>query len=249
VWVIIIFMDQEPEKLSESLMHSVVNDYSSEALIDLGESFLDDAADSLVKSDALTKIPILGALVGLTKGALVFRDRRYANKLLGFLAETSKASEDDKRKYRKKLDKNPEECHKAGEVILDIIDKITSTEKAVMVGKLFRAFMHEDNMTTAQLIYLCEIIERAYLQDLQSLQKSEVHNDVNLENIGVKKPLRSEDIDQLIGEALKHYEEQQDRNMQLASRGISPATPKYPRLTNSGLTEEGYNLQRILRTY
>lgn len=148
-------MQDEPEKASESLMHSVVNDYSSSALVDLSETVLDAATDSLIKSDALTKIPVLGLLVGLTKGVIVFRDRRYASKILSFLAETAKASQQDKEKYRQKLDKDPDECKKAGEVILDIIDKITSTNKAIMIGKVFRAYMREDEMTTAQLVHLC----------------------------------------------------------------------------------------------
>lgn len=242
-------MTEEPEKLSESLMHSVINDYSASALIELSESLLDEATDSLVKSEVLTKIPVLGVLVGLTRGVFAFRDRRYASKILSFLAETSKASEDDKARYRKKLDKSPDEVRKAGETVLDIIDKITNAEKAVMMGKIFRAYMHEDDLTTEQLIYLCEIIERTYLQDLISLQKSEIHNDVNLESVGIKKPLRVEDVDKAIADALSEYDNTKERNTSLVSKSLSPVSFKVAKIPQSGLTDAGFNLTRILRSY
>lgn len=245
----------EPEGISDSLMHSVVNDYTSSALVELSETVLDTATESILKSDALTKIPVLGTLVGFTKGVLVFRDRRYASKILSFLAETAKASEEDKRKYREKLDKNPEECAKAGEVVLDIIDKITSAEKAIMIGKVFRAYMHEDNLTTEQLIYLCEIIERTYLQDLVSLQKSEVHNESNLESVGIRKPMRVEDINKAILEAVNQAVEEATSRAGVIKEAFTAeqiaASEKkaLAQVEKSGLTDEGHNLMRILRSY
>lgn len=238
---------KEPESISDSLMSSIVNDYSSSALMEMGESLLDGAAASLVDSDVLTKIPVLGTLIGFTKGVLTFRDRRYANKILGFLAETAKASKEDKQKYRKKLKEDPDEYTKAGEVILDIIDKITSTDKAVMIGKVFRVYMREDGITTAQLIYLCEIIERAYLQDLEKLRHGVMYNNANLESIGIKKPLNEDAVNELIQKAMKQADENREREFSSVRRGMSAPIPVYPAMNELGLTPEGFELIRILR--
>jgi hypothetical protein len=242
-------MEERDESLPESLMHSAANDFAAGALVDAGESLLDTATQSVTDSDVLIKVPILGILAAMTKGFFSFKDRRYANKLLNFLAETSRASEEDKRRYREKLDSDPEESKRAGETILDITDKITSNEKAVMIGKVFRAYMHEDAMTLAQVIYLSEIIERAYLQDLVSIQRSELHNEANLENIGLKKTLRTADVWNLIDESLQKFQKQQDSDARLAMRGISTSRLQLPALQEPGWTDAGLELVRILRSY
>lgn len=236
---------EEPESLSESLVHSVANDYTKEVLTELGNSVFEDVTQALTHSELPTKIPVLGVFMAGAKGIMTYRDRRFANKLLGFLSETTKASEADKTKYREKLDKDPKEVNKAGAIILDLIDKITSIEKAKMIGKVFRAYMHEDNITTEQLIYLCEIIERTYLQDLVSLEKSEFTNDSNLESVGIRKPIRVEDINR----ALKAFGMDIENKIPTVKEGILQMTNDKAEVEQSGLTDAGYKLQRILRSY
>lgn len=235
---------KKPEKLSESLMHAAANDQSADVLLDLSETVLDDVTGSVIENEAVTKIPFLGAFVAVAKGFVSFRDRRYVSKILSFMSETSKATEQDRQKYLAKLEANPKESNKAGETILDIIDKLTSQEKAIMIGKVFRAYMREDEMTVTQLIYLCEIIERTYLQDLVSIQKSEIHNDVNLESVGIKKPLRTEDVNNAVEAAMARLM----KKMPIVHETTIDAD-KEPVIQESGLTDAGYHLQRILRSY
>lgn len=242
-------INQEPESLSQSLMRSVANDYMSSSLIEFGESLLDDATDSVLNSDIATKIPVIGTFVAIGKGILNFRDRRYASKLVNFLAVTSKASWEDKEKYRNKLDARPSECNKAGETLLDILEKITSIEKAGMVGKVFLAFMHEDAMTTDHVITLSEMIEKAYLSDLLALSKiSEISigqwDDTHLESVGIKKPMRVEDVNKAINAAMARMLKQ----MPVIREGPINDTEE-PQVIESGFTEMGDILIRILRTY
>lgn len=239
-------MIERPQKVANSLMHSIVNSYSSDDLIQMSETMLDSTGDSLLKSDMLTKIPVLGILAAFAKGVLTFRDLRYVSKLLSFLSETSKASDVDRSQYQKKLDNNPKESQKAGSTILDIVDKFTSTEKAIMAGKVMRAFMHEVSMGFDQIVYLCEIIDRAHLDDLISLEKNDIHNDSNLEAVGIKKPMRVEDINIAIKAAM----DSALSKIPILKEGQEyPTGIRNPTVTESGLTEEGANLQRILRNY
>ncbi|OGY23549.1 MAG: hypothetical protein A2Y57_01680 [Candidatus Woykebacteria bacterium RBG_13_40_7b] len=234
---------EKPEKLSESLISSVINESTSDALVDLSESVVDGAIESILESDTLVKVPVVGFIVGFTKGVLSFRDRMYVSKILSFLSETAKASEEDKRKYQEKLDKDPKECRKAGYVLLDLIDKVTSNEKAVMIGKVFRAFMRED-FTPDKMMHLCEIIERTYLQDLKSLSNPNARkNASNLESVGIKKPIRHEEINQAIETAVEKAK---------MSSGIHDKYDLMRLNTNvkeSGLTPEGDELRRILANY
>src|SRR5258705_4971404 len=100
-------MQDKPENLPDSLMHSVVNSYAADALMDFSESMFDDLTDAVIDSGIVTDIPVIKSIVGLGKASINFRDRRYLSKLVCFLSETAKASSEDKAKYREKLDKNP----------------------------------------------------------------------------------------------------------------------------------------------
>jgi hypothetical protein len=238
-------MDVKPENIPESLMRSVINDSDTDVLFSLSDTIITDSVEAIKDSDVLSHLPITREIIGLIKVGFAYRDRRYLSKLLSFLGETSKMSEEDKDRYTRKLDEDPKKAQEAGETILDIIDKVTSREKAIMVGKLVRAYGHEAALTYDMLMRMCEIIERAYLQDLQGLQIGEGYNASNLESVGIIKPIRHEDIEKVIQAALKtaKYE-----GITIKDPGTNPPPPE-PKIDRSGLTEEGSNLQRILREY
>ena len=234
-------MTLEQENLSDILMQSVVNDATTAALIEFGESVFDDA---VIQSEILTKVPVISTIVGLTKGVLNIRDRLYIKKLVGFLSETSKATKVEREAYSRKIEEDLGEANRAGEAILVLIEKVTSVEKAVMIGKVFRAFMKENDKSFAQLLYLSEIIERAYLQDLVSLRDSEIHNESNLEAVGIRKPIRHEDINIMF----KGFVDQLKERTKLITDSDNPGIPD-PEIQISGFTDAGYNLIRILRSY
>src|SRR5438270_152173 len=138
-----IVVDVKPENIPESLMHSVINDSNTEVLFSLSDTIITDSIEAIKNSDVLSHIPITKEIMGLIKVGFAYRDRRYVSKLLSFLAETSKMSQEDREQYTRKLDEDPKKAREAGETILDIIDKLTTREKAIMVGKLVRAYGHE----------------------------------------------------------------------------------------------------------
>jgi len=238
-------MDEEPENIPESLMRSVVNDYDTDVLFSLSDSIIRDSVDAIKDSDLLSEIPITREIIGLVKVGFAYQQRRSISKLLSFLAESSKMSKEDKERYLRKLDENPKNAKQAGEIILDIIDKVTSTEKAIMVGKVVRAYGHEEAITYELMMHMCEIIERAYLQDLQCLPRGEGYNASNLESVGIIKPIRHEDIEKIVKAAIEAGEY---ASIPIKD-GITPAPAREPKLDRSGFTEEGSNLQRILRDY
>jgi hypothetical protein len=238
-------MDEKPENIPESLMRSVVNDEDTEALFNLSDSLLTNSVDVIKDSDVLSHLPITKEILGLIKVGFAYRDRRYLSKLLSFLAETSKMSDEDRAEYTRKLDEDPKKARETGEAILDIIDKVTSREKAIMVGKLVRAYGHENELSRDMLMRMCEMVERAYLQDLQALQQGQGYNEANLESVGIIKPIRHEDINKVVMAAL---ESAKYNNIAIKDPATNPA-PAEPEIDHSGLTEEGSNLQRILKGY
>lgn len=230
-----------PEGLPSSLLQSVTQDGASEALINLGELALDDISADLLHNEALSKVPVVGIAVGLAKGALGVRDRLYVRRLLSFLSETSKASDRERQQYAQKIADNPKENKRASEAVLEILDRLTSAEKAKMVGKVFRAYMVKGDMSVSQLQLLCEMIDKAYLQDLLMLQARQHPNYYNLVNVGIMNAVPAEQI-------MKHVQEANDREFSMVNRGMSP--PSLPSLTqNAGFTENGKRLADTLRNY
>lgn len=114
-----------------------------------------------------------------------------------------------------------------------------------MVGKLVRAYGHESSLTYDTLMRMCEMIERTYLQDLQGLQRGEGYDASSLESVGIIKPIRHEDIEKIVQAAL---ESAKYEGILIKDPATNPPPPE-PKIDRSGLTEEGSNLQRILRDY
>jgi len=232
------------DEMSDELLKSV----SSPALKNLAEDYAEMGIDTFLDNPALKELPIVKSVIGSAKGIIAYRDRRYLKKVFNFLFQVDKSSEEDKTKFKQKMALDPEEVNKAGETVWEILDSISVNGKATMIGKIFQAYMAQ-KIDINQLTYLCEIIERAHIQDLISLERSEIQNDINLENIGIKKPLRTEDVNTLIEKAFKEAKESEARAARAGKLGMSLPVFKTPTLPDPNLTEAGYSLINILRSY
>jgi hypothetical protein len=140
-------------------------------------------------------------------------------------------SEEAKTKFRAKLETDPEEVKKTGEAVWEILDSISNSEKAPMIGKVYEAYMTEE-INGDQVLYLAEMIDKAYLFDLKSIEQNRVMNRINLINIGFYEPV--------------NYKKVIDDDLVATTRGMTPATVN---MQNTPHTKEGKLLQHILRDY
>ncbi len=238
-------MNEQPENVTSSLFYSISTTNQTDSLFSLSDSVITDSVEAIRESDLLSHFPITRQIVGLIKAGFSYRDRRFISKLLSFLGEASKMSQEEKDRFIHKLDMNPAKAQEAGEAILDMIDKITNKEKAVMIGKVIRAYGNEEDLTYELMLHMCEIIQRAYLSDLQYLVAGVGYNESNLESVGVIKPIRHEDIEAVVKQAVEAGEYAAIP----IKDGITPAPAREPKIVRSGLTEEGASLQRVLSSY
>lgn len=242
-------MTAKIEDLPRSLFHSFNNEYSREALVDMSESLLDSATQSILNNEVLVKLPVVGGLVAVGKGILDFRDRQFVSKLLRVLAETSNINPNKMNAFKEELNNKPHEARRAGAILLDLIDKSTGAQKAAMIGKIIRAKV-EENFSYEDLINLCEMVEKAYLSDLLAIARKEGGegprwNDVNLEGVGIKKPMRSEDVNDAIAASINMLQ----REMPTIREKPLRISLKKPHVYESGFTDMGATLQRILQDY
>ncbi len=217
----------------DSFIASIASDEVKSVALEYGELAIDGLlSNMLLDNEAITKIPFIGTVVGAAKGALGVRDYFYVRKVAKFLFQISSIPEPKREKYKQKIAENPEEISRVGITILEIIDKLNSDKKAIMVGKLFQAYL-DGSISTDQLVLLAEMVERAYLQDIESVVRSEVHNTENLIHVGIKNP--------------RDFLAILDRNSELANSGIGTGTSHMR--DDTGFTDAGYELMRILRSY
>ncbi len=220
-------MNNYSDDLIKSIGNGEVTKLAKEYVVESADSFIQE----LLKNEITKHVPVFKTIVGVSRGALAIRDHIYMKKIMMFLFQTDKVSAEVKAKFIAKLKSNPNEVSKAGEVIWEILDSISSSKKVPMVGKVFEAYMANE-INLSELIYLCEMIDKAYLHDLVSIEHDTIKNRDNLINIGYFEPI--------------DYKKVIDDDFALTSRGMS-GTPIKMQRTN--LTHEGGLLYAILRKY
>lgn len=229
------------DDLPSGLLESITSDSAIGSIEEMSESVIDSGVEVLTDPELVSKIPIIGIFVALGKGVVGIRDWLYARKILSFLRETSKSTDQERKSYALKITNNPKENRKASIVALEILEKITTTDKAAMVGKIFRAYMVEDDISIDQFQLMTEMIDKAYLSDLRAIAEGENFNYYNLANVGIMEAVSAEEI-------MEKMQETQDRDMGFKLRGMSASM--LPDLTKRALpTHVGGILIRILKEY
>lgn len=97
--------------------------------MEMSDSLLENATHAVLDNSVLEKIPIVGGIVAVGRGALDFRDRQFVSKLLRVLAETSNVSAIKREEFKEKLDYDIKLANKSGAILLDLIDKATGSER------------------------------------------------------------------------------------------------------------------------
>lgn len=123
-------------------------------------------ADVALQGDALASIPVVGTAVQLLKAVDTVRDRVMVAKMLRFVQGLEGLTNREIESMKAKL-KEPEQLEKIGSQLLLTLDKLTEVDKAFLLGKIFRAFVH-GRCDQEQLRRLVRAVDIAYLDDLVS---------------------------------------------------------------------------------
>jgi len=143
---------------------------------DRGEFLLLEAAlenaeavvDTLVDSEVLSSLPVVGTAVKMCQAFDHIRNRILAAKLYRLLDGLGELTEDEKQKWRKRVAESPEESRKVGETLLLVIDRMTDMDKPELLGILFLACL-DAVIDGEQFCRLARAVDVAYLPDIQRL--------------------------------------------------------------------------------
>ncbi|ALD21722.1 hypothetical protein AM218_11515 [Hymenobacter sp. DG25A] len=137
-------------------------------LTDITKDIVEAAFDSLTDDGMMKDIPVVNTIHSLYKIGTSIRERIFINMILKFLVELKDIPLEKRKEFADRLQEGSYR-DKAGEKIIVILDKLDDSDKASMIGKLFRAciqgkFIFED------FLRLSHIVNNSFLDDLRVLK-------------------------------------------------------------------------------
>ena len=154
------------QNIESSLVTTIVNSQ----IKDIGIDILEISLDSVLDEGVLKEIPIIGSLAKLYSVGSTIQGKIFEKKILKFLYETDKISDEKKAKFQAEIEQNPNYRNQIGEKLLIIIDKIDDNDKSTIIGKLFRKYIEEEiDLDVFQR--LASTIVNSFLPDLKILYK------------------------------------------------------------------------------
>jgi len=156
------------QNIESSLITTIVNSEAKEIAFDMVELSLDSVLDDGVLKD----IPVIGILAKLYSTGNTIQGKIFEKKIIKFLHETEKVKKSSKEKFNQKLESDPKYKKKVGEHLLVILDKLDNTEKASVLGRLFKVFM-EEIIDLDMFQRLASVIANGFLPDLKRLNNYE----------------------------------------------------------------------------
>lgn len=131
-----------------------------QAVLEGGEA----AAHALAKGDVLAEFPVIGSAFKVAKAIDSVRDRLLEAKILLFLEGVGNIDDAKRARMQERLS-DEKQSHQVGEQLLLTLDKLTSTEKAKLIGCVFNAFV-ESKIDVIRLRRLVQAIDVAFFDDI-----------------------------------------------------------------------------------
>lgn len=150
--------------IDKGLLKSIGNNSIKDLSIEAGEI----ALNSIVESDLIDSIPVLGILNKMYKSGVGISERIFAKKILMFLDELTNLSQKENDKFQNKFLEPGSERQKFGEKLVVLIDKLDDINKSKLIAKAFRLYLNEkiDKNTFFDLCYSIQAIKYHYLKEL-----------------------------------------------------------------------------------
>jgi hypothetical protein len=120
--------------------------------------------DSLLDSGLFKDIPVLSTMLSIGKTCGNIRDYFFAKKMLTFLQSISSLSENERQKLVDRLDADEKFGKYAGEQIIELLSRIDSERKAILVATALKLYTREE-IDFLQLQRINCAIDRFILDD------------------------------------------------------------------------------------
>lgn len=127
----------------------------------------------LMQGEFLSGFPVLSQAINFCNAVDSLRDRSLANKLARFVQNLSDITEEQKNRLKEKVNIGTEEAQKVGETLFFVLERVTDLDKPSLLAQIFLAYV-DGIISSEELRRLCQAIDTAFADDLQSLLAAEV---------------------------------------------------------------------------
>ena len=166
-------MAQDSKRGSE-----LVEVIKSDDVTDLFKEYGEIAIDSALESGTLESIPLLNTLVGIFKTVSSVHDRRFTEKLIRFISGFADPDDATRINMANRLNENDKFAGKAGDRLIEIIDRMESENKPEIAAAFLKAFAfeHIDFITLRRLMVALERIPSFEIDELDTFSKYDENN-------------------------------------------------------------------------
>lgn len=166
-------MAQDSKRGSE-----LVEVIKSDDVTDLFKEYGEIAIDSALESGTLESIPLLNTLVGIFKTVSSVHDRRFTEKLIRFISGFADSDDATRINMANRLNENDKFAGKAGDRLIEIIDRMESENKPEIAAAFLKAFAfeHIDFITLRRLMVALERIPSFEIDELDTFSKYDENN-------------------------------------------------------------------------
>lgn len=147
---------------------------AKDLLVPLKDAAMDYAElgiDAISNDGLLKEIPLIKSVSAFLALGNKIHDKHVERQLHRFLValNANKIPADKLEAHRQRFDDNPKQAEKELHLVLITLDRSTEEEKAVMYGKLYRAYLME-KIDYEYFSELVEVVNRLFLQDVDILR-------------------------------------------------------------------------------
>ncbi|EAO3892651.1 hypothetical protein HBY23_003947 [Salmonella enterica] len=164
----------QDSKRGSALVEVIKSDDVTDLFKDYGELVIDSA----LESGTLESIPLLNTLVGIFKTASSVHDRRFTEKLIRFISGFADLDDATRINMANRLNENDKFAGKAGDRLIEIIDRMESENKPEIAAAFLKAFAFEyiDFITLRRLMVALERIPSFEIDELDTFSKYDENN-------------------------------------------------------------------------
>jgi hypothetical protein len=127
-------------------------------------------ADSLIESELVKSVPVVGTVLKLISGSLDLRDRIFLAKVQRFIQEIETVSLEEKLKFIRSIESDEEQMRSVGEAALLVLDKLSDLTKAELLGFYFSCFL-SGHLDEYQFRRVAAGIDIAFIDDIHRFLK------------------------------------------------------------------------------
>ena len=138
--------------------------------------------DTLFKDGLLKDIPIVGSIIGAGKFVYNVADRNAIKQLVVFINEFNKCTINPNKleDHRLKIRKNPRNLEKELGRVMIILNRNIDAYKSIVEARFYSAYI-EAEISWEIFCELCDITERMFLSDINTLKSAYQNEGVTLE--------------------------------------------------------------------